>query len=417
MSLQSSKQNLEWNKIYKDTVLIKKHSHTLYKTYLVKTLVFAVFLIIAGNLAAWGTTTYVNDEVHTQLLSGQAALYRGEFDEALRVFTALTQTYPADPKGYFFVALTYRWLTRIDPESSRYQREFERAAEKTMRIAKLLLNKDETHVEATLYLAATYGYRAEYYNFLKNRWDKAYDDGVKMRKYLEKAEELSASDNVDVQLGYGLYNYYAYVYRKKIGRWRFLFSLPKGDKKKGIELLHSVREKGMYAKVEAWYFLIDIYKKDRDFRDKAVSLCEQLHQTYPSHPFFHIVLAGIYHKNNDWPNSLRTANEILGQAETNANPYYSDYIIYQAKYLMGESSFFIGKYQEALRQFDEIIASKPPKPPYLLPWSHLRRGNIYDRIGKKNEATVEYKLVLRMENVLKVHDWAKGALKNQQKRK
>lgn len=264
-----------------------------------------------------------------------------------------------------------------------------------------------------LYLAATYGYRAEYYNFLKNRWDKAYDDGVKMRKLLEKAENFSASDTIDVQLGYGLYNYYAYVYREKIGRWRFLFSLPKGDKKKGIELLHTVREKGTYLKVEAWYFLIDIYKKERD-RDKAVSLCEQLHQTYPSHPFFHIVLAGIYHRNNDWQNSLRTAQEILERAEN--NPYYSDYIIYQAKYLTGESSFFIGKYQEALQQFDEIIASEPPEPPYLLPWSHLRRGNIYDRIGKKNEATAEYQLVLQMENVLKVHDWAKGALKNQQRK-
>jgi tetratricopeptide (TPR) repeat protein len=264
-----------------------------------------------------------------------------------------------------------------------------------------------------LYLAATYGYRAEYYNFLKNRWDKAYDNGVKMREWLEKAKKFSASDMVDVQLGYGLYNYYAYVYREKIGRWRFLFSLPKGDKKKGIELLHTVREKGMYLTIEAWYFLIDIYKKERD-RDNAVSLCKQLHQTYPSHPFFHILLAGIYHRNNDWQNSLRTAQEILERAQD--NPYYSDYIVYQAKYLTGESSFFIGKYQEALQQFDEIIASDQSDPPYLLPWSHLRRGNIYDHIGRKNEATAEYQLVLQMENVLKVHDWAKGALKNQQRK-
>jgi tetratricopeptide (TPR) repeat protein len=392
-------------------VRITKSHHRIYWFFLAQTLIFGVLLSIGKEPAVWA-----NDQVHTQILSAQEALYNGNFEDALQLFTSLTQAYPNDPKGYFFVALTYRWLTRIDPESSYYQKQFEQASETAIRIAKSLLDKDDTHVEAILYLAATYGYRAEYYNFLKNRWDKAYDDGIKMREYLGKAEKFSLSDNIDVQLGYGLYNYYAYVYRKKIGWWRFLLSLPKGDKEKGIELLQTVRKKGVYLKVEAWYFLIDIYKKEEgDSMAKAISLCEQLHRTYPSHPYFHIFLAGLYHKHLDWKNSIRTATEILEQSKT--NPYYSsDFIVYQAKYLIGESSFYIGKYQEALRQFDEIIGVNPSHPSYLVPWSHLRRGTIYDLTGKKDEAAVEYQLVLKMENVLHVHNLAEGLLKNQKNR-
>jgi hypothetical protein len=379
-------------------------------------LVGLLLLSIAGIGSLCATTISVAEPVQSQILSGLDALYNGQFETALQSFTALTQAYPQDPKGYFFMALTYRWLTRIDPESSAYQKQFEKAAEIAIRVAKVLLDKDPEHVEAMLYLAATYGYRAEYFNFLKDRWDKAYDDGVKMREYLEKAEKFPLSENIDVQLGYGLYNYYAYVYREKIGWWRFFLSLPKGDKEKGLTLLQTVREKGTYLKVEAWYFLVEIYKRDeKDAVQKAIVLCEQLHQTYPAQPYFHILLAGLYHKNLDWHNSLRMAREILEQAKTNSY-YASEFVLYQAKYLIGESSFYTGKYPEALQQFDSIIAAKPSTPTYLVPWSHLRRGTIYDLTGKKAEATSEYQLVLKMDNVLRVHDMAEGLLKNQQKR-
>ena len=357
-------------------------------------------------------TAAETDEIYQKILTGQDALYRGQFDVALKLFNALIQDYPEDPKGYFFLALTYRWLTRIDPGSTTYQRQFEKAAAKSIVVAKALLKKDQNHVEAILYLAASYGYRAEYYNFLKHNWSKAYDNGVKMREYLEKAKKFSQT-MIDVQLGFGLYNYYAYLYRKKIGWWRFLLSLPEGDREKGLELLETVRQKGLYAKVEAWYFLIDIYKESREERKKATVLCEELHRTYPHHPFFHTLLAGIYHKNRDWKNSIRTARDILVQAQSNV--YYTDYLVYQAKYLIAEGSFFMGQYEEALLIFDEIIASQPQYPSYLLPWSHLRRGTIYNLIGQKEKAVNEYKLVLKMKNVHQVHELAKGLLKNQQK--
>jgi hypothetical protein len=353
------------------------------------------------------------NDVHIRILSGLETLYQGEFEQALESFRALARDEPADPRGYFFLALTYRWLTRIEPGSETYQDQFEKNIEESLAVAKSLLAKEENHPDALLYLAAAYGYRAEYYNFLKQKWNKAYDDGVQMREYLEKAEEF-ADTMIDVQLGYGLYNYYAYYYRKKIGWWRFLLLLPKGDKEKGLQLLETVRQNGVYAKVEAWYFLIDIYKNDAEYSDRAIGLCEELHRTFPSQPFFYTLLAGLYHKNHQWDNSIRVAREILAQAPT--NPYYSNYLVYQAKYLIAESSFFQGKYQEALPFFDEIIASQLQRPGYLLPWSHLRRGTIYDLQGEKQKATAEYKRVLEMENVHDVHKMAQGLLKNQQKK-
>ncbi len=375
-----------------------------------------LFELVRGAVGCWSLALAdpATQEIHQRILAGQEALYNGEFDKASETFSEVIKTYPADPRGYFFLALTYRWRTRVDPTSQTYQRQFEKAIKKSISIAKSLLKHDEDHAEALLYLAASYGYRAEYYNFLKQKWSNAYDDGVKMREYLGKAEK-SSQTSVDVQLGYGLYNYYAYRYREKIGWWRFLLSLPKGDKEKGIELLEMLRKQGVYTKIEAWYFLITIYKdeKDKKFLEKAIALNEELHRKYPNHPFFHILLAGIYHK-YDRENGIRVARDIIQQARNNAA--YSDSIVYQAKYVIAESAFFMGKYDEALQGFNEIVASQQQHPIYLLPWSHLRRGIIYNLTGEKEKATHDFKLVLQMENVLDVHELAKGLLKNQEKR-
>ena len=370
-------------------------------------------LLLASVIIAGVFRAKADEGTHQAILMAQQALYEGSFDQALARFSAITQNYPDDPKGYLFLALTYRWLTRIDPGSTEYQEQFEQAVSRSIRKNLALIEENPNHAEATLYLAASYGYRAEYYNFLKQSWSKAYDDGVKMQEYLEKAEEFPQPP-IDIQLGYGLYNYYAYLYREKIGWWRFLLSLPKGDKKKGLELLEKVREEGIYANIEAWYFLIEIYKEEKDpaLRARAQTLSEELRRKYPHNPFFHTLLAGIYHKQHDWQRSIQTAREILAQANTQR--YYSDYLIYQAKYLIGESSFFLGQNEQALQAFDEIIASQPRQPTYLLPWTHLRRGTIYSLKGQQEQAMAEFQLVLKMDDVLHVHDLARGLLERQQ---
>ncbi|PID59062.1 hypothetical protein CSB45_01245 [candidate division KSB3 bacterium] len=347
--------------------------------------------------------------LHKRILDGQRALYNGRFLEARKRFTAIVKDYPDDPRGYFLLALTYRWLTRIDPDSVDYQDLFEDAAARSIDLCKSLIVTNKNHADATLYLAASYGYRADYYNFLKHRWKKAYDDGVKMREYLDKARKFPGMSR-DINLGYALYNYYAYVYRDKIGWWRFFLSLPKGNKEKGIEMLEELRLRGVYTRVEAWYFLIEVYKDDKATEELAISLSEQLHRDYPGNPFFHTLLAGVYHKFHDWNNSRQAAMEIVAQAET--LPFYSDYLVLQARYLIGESSFFLGHYEDALSAFDRIIAMQPEQPRYLLPWSHLRRGTIYNLRKQPEKAEREFQNVLELKDVHGVHALARQLLQS-----
>ena len=378
-------------------------------------LLCALFLLEQGVNGSYVVTVAVPTEradmIHANVTAGLDALYRGDFERAATLFATQIKNYPDDPKAYFFLALTKRWLTRIEPGSALYQKEFEDAMAKSINLCKSRLEQTPNDPEATLYLGASYGYNAEYYNFLKFDWSRAYHNGVKMRDYLEKASDLP-NISVDAQLGYALYNYYAYRYRDKIGRWRFLLSLPKGDREKGIAMLEALRQTGIYSQVEAWYFLIEIYKEEKNSQEQAIALCRTLHETYPNNPFFHTLLAGTYHKFHDWEQSQLMGREIIANA---GSPNYSDYLVYQAKYLVGESAFFQGNYQEAAPFFDDIIAARPELPTYLVPWAHLRRGAIYRQTGQKEKAIEEFKLVLKMKDVHHVHDFAEAMLKNQPK--
>ena len=370
-----------------------------------------VFLL--AWLLAFGMSAASSAALDQTIRNGQEALYQGNFDQAVTIFNGLIANAPEDPKGYFFLALTYRWLTRIDPGSLAYQQHFEKTMRASIKLCEALLKKNAHHRDALLYLAASYGYRAEYYNFLKHDWNDAYNDGVNMRKYLEQAKKTPHITR-DLDLGYGLYNYYADLYSADIGWWRFLLSLPRGDKAEGLQQLEAVKTQGEYARVEAWYFLIELYKEEKQTKDRAIELNEALVRQYPGNPYFHTLLAGVYHKHHDWQNSTRVAQEILAQAQN--HKYYTEYLVYQAKYLIGESFFFQGKHQESLRQFDDIIQSQPQYPAYLLPWAHLRRGTIYQLTGQADKATTEYQVVLKMKNVQKVHELAEGLLKNQPKK-
>ncbi len=356
--------------------------------------------------------TSATASLKAQIIAGQELLYHGRFDDALVLAATLKTNFPQDTRPAFLQTLIYRWLTRIEPDSAARQKQFEQSVRATIELAHDTLRHDPGNVNALLVLAASYGYRAEYYQFQKDRWNKAYDDAVRMQEYLEHAKDAEVSGNIDIQLGFGLYNYYAYVYRKKIGWWKFLVSLPKGDKKKGLAQIATVREQGTHLRVEAWYFLTEIYKRDDDYRDQAIPEAEALHLAYPEQPYFHIFLAGLYHARQDWRNSLQTAQSVLEQAGT--SPYYSHYIVYQATYLIGESSFYLGKYDDALTAFNAIITAQPSNPPYLLPWAYLRRGTIYNLSDRKADAVAEYQQVLKLDDALNVHDLARGFLKNMQ---
>ena len=364
------------------------------------------------NISAAAQTS-ATTSLEAQILTGQELLYHGHFDDALTVAATLKSKFPRDTRPAFLQTLIYRWLTRIEPDSAARQQQFEQSVRATIELAQATLKHDRGNVNAVLVLAASYGYRAEYYQFQRERWNKAYDDAVRMQEYLERAKELETSGNIDVQLGLGLYNYYAYVYRKKIGWWKFLVSLPKGDKKKGIAQITTVREHGTHLRVEAWYFLTEIYKRDDDYGDQAIPEAKALHLAYPEQPYFHIFLAGLYHARQDWHNSLQTAQAVLKQADT--SPYYSRYITAQATYLVGESSFYLGQYDDALSAFNAIITAQPSNPPYLLPWAYLRRGTIYSLNDRKADAVAEYQHVLKLDDTLNVHELARGFLKNMQK--
>ena len=93
----------------------------------------------------------------------------------------------------------------------------------------------------------------------RESWLKAADDGREALPLVTRAGKLDPK-KVDVQLGYGIYNYYAAVLPEKYTMLKaVMLFFPSGDKEKGIKQLEYVSRDGQYAKYEAHYFLMGIY--------------------------------------------------------------------------------------------------------------------------------------------------------------
>ena len=93
----------------------------------------------------------------------------------------------------------------------------------------------------------------------RESWLSAADDGREALPLIEHANEVDPK-NIDVQLGFGIYNYYADVLPEKYPVVKpFMIFLPSGDKELGIKQLKNAAKNGKYTKYEAQYFLMTLY--------------------------------------------------------------------------------------------------------------------------------------------------------------
>ena len=113
-------------------------------------------------------------------------------------------------------------------------------------------------VDALFFKGGSIGFRGRLRAF-RESWLKAADDGREALPIVEEAASLDPN-NMDVQLGFGIYNYYAAVIPNENPLIKpLMIFFPDGDKEKGIQQLKNTAFNGKFAKYEARYFLMTLY--------------------------------------------------------------------------------------------------------------------------------------------------------------
>ncbi len=244
----------------------------------------------------------------------------------------------------------------------------------------------------------------------RNHWLRAANDGRRALSIVQKAYELQP-DNADILLGIGIYNYYAEIAPDRYPILKpFMLFLPHGDKAKGIAQLRLASERAKFAKVEATYFLMQLYFYFEKDYGAAIHIATQLHARYPNNSLFQRYLGRCLVALNRLNEAEGIFTEVLNR-HTEKRVGYNKASAREAYYYVGMYHMSVGHGEEALKQFElsDRLSKEIDKgnPSGYMVMANLRMGMAFDLLKKRDYAVQSYKRVLAMNEYEDSHKLAK----------
>ncbi|RYC67745.1 MULTISPECIES: tetratricopeptide repeat protein [Spirosoma] len=211
-------------------------------------------------------------------------MYNFKFYEADKEFRWLRVRYPKHPMPYFMMGLAEWWKIVPNTDVTDYDNLCHAYMDSTIILAERLYDESDNKLEPSFFLAAAYAFKGRLYSERK-KWAKATLAGKNALKYFDKCKG-NADFSPELLFGDGMYNYYSqwipenYPILKPI-----LMFFPKGNKQNGIKQLEKTANSAFYTRVEARYFLLQIYSMENQY-DKAYEMAKYMSEQYPDNPFF-----------------------------------------------------------------------------------------------------------------------------------
>ena len=341
---------------------------------------------------------------------GIAYMYRLEFDKAEEQFRQITQLAPESPAGYFALAALswWRYSQNFDVQDSfkSVEKDFISNAEKTIALAEKMAEAKRDLDQAYFFMGSAYGLEGRWYAVQRSWW-KAYSRGRKGRKYLKKCVEVNPAV-YDAFLGLGIFDYYAAALPGTLGLAAKLFV--GGDKARGMEYVKLAKERGRFFKVEARFFLIEIYSMHEHDLKAAYAETEELKAIDPTNMVFRVGEIMTHIQAEDWAGVLAQSEAFLGAWHVKPQPGLEQQLamIYLSA---GDALIALKRYDEAVGWLTTGIEKTGYPAKGWVTYCHLRRAQALDLLGRREEALVDYGAVLKRPNFWDSLKYAKAGRK------
>ena len=358
-----------------------------------------------------------NARLDSLIHAGIYQIYGIEFQKAEKTFQIVQKDYPKNPAGKFFDAMIDWWHIMLDMENEEYDDAMIDKLEDVIDMCDDILDENENDVNALFFKGGALGFRGRLYS-VREEWLDAALDGKDAMPIVHHAYAVDPK-NPDVQLGFGIYNYYASVIPEKFPFLKpFMLFFPQGDKEKGLEELIYVAENGKFGKIEARYFLLTSYYKFEEKMFEAKKWADILLKDFPNNPTFQKYLGRIYVKMGSYIKASPIFEDILRKCGTGL-PGYNDNAKREASYYVGmrhklqndvdSTRIYFEMSEKLSRKIDDEETG-------WLVNSVLYLGMCYDQLGKREKAIKYYNEVLDMDDRRNSHEQARRYLKKPYKR-
>jgi len=349
----------------------------------------------------------------TLVTTGIKQIYSINFSDAEIAFRKLMADYPDHPAGRFFLAMIDWWRILLDLDVETYDELFFQKIEDVIYNCEQILDKEPNNVDALFFKGGAIGFRGRLRAY-RESWLKAADDGREALPIVEQASILDPN-NFDVQLGFGIYNYYADVIPNRYPLLKpLMIFFPDGNREEGIEQLTNTALKGKYAKYEARYFLMTLYYTYENNPYKAEEFANMLVSDFPNNPIFEQWLGRISIKRGDYYSGSKIFASVMTKAEKNLPGYNTQKTKREASYYIGYQ-YRITNQLDSAKYFFEMCAStskeidKKEESGFWIN-AYLYLGMINDQLNERDKAVKYYEKLLEMREYLNSHELAKKYL-------
>ncbi|HRQ53257.1 MAG TPA: tetratricopeptide repeat protein [Ignavibacteriaceae bacterium] len=347
---------------------------------------------------------------------GIKQIYNIKFTEAEKTFRSVIADYPNQPAGRFFLAMIDWWKILLDPDNESYDEIFFQKLEDVIYRCDQILNKNPNDVDALFFKGGAIGFRGRLRAF-RESWLKAADDGREALPIVEQAAVLDPN-NMDVLLGFGIYNYYADVIPNEYPLIKpLMIFFPDGDKAKGIAQLKNTAINGKFAKYEARYFLMTLYYRYENDATAADDYAKMLSDDFPDNPVFEKWRGRIAVRRGDYFLADSVFKDVLQKSDVRYFGYSAANTVREAAYYVAYNFKNNGQLDSAKTFFNKCISESKKideegEESGFQVNAVLYLAQIAEILNQKDEAKTLYESLLEMRDYGNSHATAENSLKN-----
>ena len=341
---------------------------------------------------------------------GLAFMYRLEFDDAENEVRQIIKEAPENPAGYFALAALswWRYSQNFDMQGGMKatENEFFLNSEKVIELSRKMIKEERDLDQAYFFMGSAYGLEGRWYAVQRSWW-RAYTHGKKGRKFLKKCVEVNPAV-YDAFLGLGIFDYYAATLPGALGLGARLFV--GGDRARGMEYVKLAKERGRFFRIEARFFLIEIYSMhEKDFK-AAYAEAAEMKAIDPTNMMFRIGEIMAHIQASDWQEVLRECEAFLGAWHVSPQKGLEQQLamIYLSA---GDALIALKRYDEAVSWLTAGIETTGFPGKGWVTYCYLRRAQALDLLDRRQEALKDYKVAAGRPNFWDSRKYAKAGLK------
>lgn len=283
-------------------------------------IVASVFCLLSFPATAQVPELINDSEFRLTAKTAVDSIYNFNAAAADRILEPWKEDYPDHPIWTLFEGMKFWWEILSDLENTAHDEQFYHMMKKADYESSQLLRSNSSHADGLIIKAISNGYLARQHAN-REEWIRSLNYGRKAMNAHEYLLELQP-DLDDLKLAEGLKLYYldylpeAYPVVKTVS-----WTLPNGDREKGLEYLSEASEEAVFARAEATYFLGNINHNYEKNYKVATESFEQLYDKYPNNNYYLRLLVKNYYRMNSYRKALRVIDTALDRWERHSLPH------------------------------------------------------------------------------------------------